>query len=437
MGQQKVYDIIGIGIGPFNLGLAAILEDVPQLSALFLDQHPAFDWHPGMLLPTARMQVPYFADLVTIVNPRSHFTYHNFLYETKGFFRFVNQDNIYPLRKEYNRYCQWVAAQLETLLFGHTVEAIHYDKKNALYLVQANNRTFQAKHLVLGTGTVPYVPGCLKQLDPARCLHSKDYLHRKLELLNRRKFTIIGSGQSAAEIFNDLLPHADAFDQLSWFTRSDRFHPMDVSPFATEMTSLDYIDHFFQLGEQTKADVLKEHQYLYKGINANLLTQINESLYIHSINGTKDNIHLHANCELVNTTHNQYDELILHFRHRETKALLSNVIIAATGYHQQAPSCIEPIKKYISWTSGNEYAVNRNYSIDNSNSIFIQNAELQTHGFNSADLGMGPYRNAIILNTILGYPRFTLERNTAFQSFSMSKNYPGNAATRCLKCSMH
>src|SRR5690349_17817520 len=102
MHSQKIYDIIGIGIGPFNLGLAAILEDVPQLSAIFIDQKAAFDWHPGMLLPTARMQVPYFADLVTIVNPRSRFTYHNYLHETKGFFRFVNQDNLYPLRKEYN-----------------------------------------------------------------------------------------------------------------------------------------------------------------------------------------------------------------------------------------------------------------------------------------------------------------------------------------------
>jgi hypothetical protein len=38
-----------------------------------------------------------------------------------------------------------------------------------------------------------------------------------------------------------------------------------------------------------------------------------------------------------------------------------------------------------------------------------------THGFNAPDLGMGPYRNAIILNTILGYEYFPLEKDVPFQ----------------------
>ncbi len=30
-----MYDVIGAGIGPFNLGLAALLEDIPGTDALF------------------------------------------------------------------------------------------------------------------------------------------------------------------------------------------------------------------------------------------------------------------------------------------------------------------------------------------------------------------------------------------------------------------
>jgi len=30
---------------------------------------------------------------------------------------------------------------------------------------------------------------------------------------------------------------------------------------------------------------------------------------------------------------------------------------------------------------------------------------------------MGPYRNAIILNSILGYEHFVMEKNVAFQRF--------------------
>jgi lysine N6-hydroxylase len=63
------------------------------------------------------------------------------------------------------------------------------------------------------------------------------------------------------------------------------------------------------------------------------------------------------------------------------------------------------------------YALNRNHFIDNRSSIFVQNADLHSHGFNSADLGMGPYRNATILNLILGREHFKLEENIAFQRF--------------------
>ncbi|MGX9893546.1 SidA/IucD/PvdA family monooxygenase [Francisella orientalis] len=34
---MKIYDIIGIGIGPFNLGLAALLNDKP-INCLFFDK---------------------------------------------------------------------------------------------------------------------------------------------------------------------------------------------------------------------------------------------------------------------------------------------------------------------------------------------------------------------------------------------------------------
>lgn len=32
---HNMYDVIGAGIGPFNLGIAALLEDIPGTDALF------------------------------------------------------------------------------------------------------------------------------------------------------------------------------------------------------------------------------------------------------------------------------------------------------------------------------------------------------------------------------------------------------------------
>ncbi|WP_370195241.1 SidA/IucD/PvdA family monooxygenase [Bradyrhizobium ottawaense] len=49
-------DVIGIGIGPFNLSLAALIEPTP-LRALFLEKRDALVWHPGLALPNSRLQV--------------------------------------------------------------------------------------------------------------------------------------------------------------------------------------------------------------------------------------------------------------------------------------------------------------------------------------------------------------------------------------------
>jgi lysine N6-hydroxylase len=61
----------------------------------------------------------------------------------------------------------------------------------------------------------------------------------------------------------------------------------------------------------------------------------------------------------------------------------------------------------------------RNYAIDPENSIFVQNGEQATHGFNASDLSLGPYRNAIILNTILEMERFQIEEHTSFLTFGL------------------
>ena len=72
-----VHDVIAIGIGPFNLGLAALAAPVADLDVLCLDENPAFDWHPGLLLEGATLQTPFLADLVTLADPTSPYSFLN------------------------------------------------------------------------------------------------------------------------------------------------------------------------------------------------------------------------------------------------------------------------------------------------------------------------------------------------------------------------
>jgi lysine N6-hydroxylase len=419
------YDIIAVGIGPFNLGLAALTHSIPNLQCLFFDQHDSFNWHPGLLLEEASLQVPFYADLVTLADPCSRFSYLSFLKSTDRLFRFAIRENHFPTRIEYNEYCQWVAAQLPCLHFGYTCTHVYWREPDQCYAVQLTDRSgqihmFHGKHLVIGTGTVPAIPFCAEGIEHPAIFHSSDYLFRKDEIAGKNHITIIGSGQSAAEIFQDLLTNGNGSKPLSWFTRSPRFHPMEYSKLTLEMTSPDYIDYFYGLSLSKKKKALAGQHNLYKGINFSLINAIYDKLYTLRSNKKAPPVALHTNSELTKITAQPDQSLQLTFYHGETEKTFTyptEALILATGYRYEIPDFLKSIQDRINWTPEGLYAVNRNYSINEGESIFVQNAELHTHGFNAPDLGMGPYRNAIILNRILGTEHFSLETGITFQTF--------------------
>ena len=76
---MRVHDFVAIGLGPFNLGLACLAEPLPDLDGVFLEARGEFRWHPGMMLDDATLQVPFLADLVTLADPTSRFSYLAFL----------------------------------------------------------------------------------------------------------------------------------------------------------------------------------------------------------------------------------------------------------------------------------------------------------------------------------------------------------------------
>jgi lysine/ornithine N-monooxygenase len=45
-------DAVGVGVGPFNLSLAALLAPTGY-NARFFDKRQDFEWHPGLLFPGA------------------------------------------------------------------------------------------------------------------------------------------------------------------------------------------------------------------------------------------------------------------------------------------------------------------------------------------------------------------------------------------------
>jgi lysine N6-hydroxylase len=426
-----VHDFAAIGVGPFNLGLAALAEPVKGLAGIFLDQRDSFDWHPGMMLEPAHLQVPFLADLVTMADPTSPYSFLNFLKQTGRLYRFYIREDFYPLRAEYNQYCQWVAGQLPSVRFGTTVLDVAYDDGVYRLTVSGPGGTevLSARRLVLGTGTSPYVPeagqGIVAEAAAGRggvAFHNADYLARKAELQQRRSITIVGSGQSAAEIYYDLLTDADAHGyRLDWVTRSGRFFPLEYTKLTLEMTSPEYVDYFHGLPQYRRDHLNKAQKNLYKGINADLIDAIYDLLYTRSLAGMVDTRLLTHSTLTAAAWDAAAGTHTLHLHHDEQGTpytLDSDAVVFATGYTYREPEFLAGIRDRIARDSGGRFAVDRDYSTGvQPGEIFVQNAELHTHGFAAPDLGMGAYRNSCILREITGREVYPVERSIAFQQF--------------------
>jgi len=429
MNHEPIYNVIGIGIGPFNLGLAALCDPIPELKTLFLDQKDGFNWHPGLMIDHVTLQTPFLCDCVSMADPTNRLSLLNYLKITGRLYKFFIRENFFIPRKEYNCYCQWVIDQLPQCRFSTQVLDIRFE--DGLYLVTAihtktkEETVFRTERLVLGTGTQPHIPSFIPKDDP-RILHTGSYLYCKEELLSKgRKIAVIGSGQSAAEVFYDLLQNRSMDTELGWYSRPDRFFPMEYSKLTLELTSPDYVDYFYNRNPQAKKVILNKQQSQFKGINYDLINDIYDFMYDLNIDNADPNLKIIPNSQLKRVD-NSSDHLIhLEFTQLEQEIPYeqqADFLILGTGYRYHEPAFLENIQSRIKRDANGLFDVNRNYSIDhNGGEIYVLHAEVHTHSYISTDLGMAAYRNSFIINDILGKEYYPMEKKIAFQDFDVEK----------------
>ncbi|MCX4914870.1 lysine N(6)-hydroxylase/L-ornithine N(5)-oxygenase family protein [Streptomyces sp. NBC_00687] len=417
---DKTHDFVGIGLGPFNLGLACLTEPIAELDGVFLESKPNFEWHSGMFLEGAHLQTPFMSDLVTLADPTSPYSFLSYLKESGRLYSFYIRENFYPLRVEYDDYCRWAANKLSSVRFGTTVAEVTYEDE--VYVVRTEaGEVYRARHLVLGTGTQPYVPEACAGLG-GDYIHNSRYLRNKAELQAKESITLVGSGQSAAEIFLDLLGEIDVHGyQLNWVTRSPRFFPLEYTKLTLEMTSPEYIDYFHALPEPTRYRLQAEQKGLFKGIDGDLINEIFDLLYQKNLGGPVP-ARLLTNSALESVRH-ENGTYTLGLRQQEQVKdyeLHSEGLILATGYRYTEPAFLAPVRDRLRYDTQGNFDVARNYAIDTTGrGIFLQNAGVHTHSITSPDLGMGAYRNAYIIRELLGTEYYPVEKTIAFQEFAV------------------
>ncbi|MBA4602818.1 lysine N(6)-hydroxylase/L-ornithine N(5)-oxygenase family protein [Thermoactinomyces mirandus] len=437
--HKEMFDIIGVGLGPFNLGLAALLDPVPDVRALFFEQKPQFDWHSGMILEGTTLQVPFFADLVTMADPTSRYTFLNYLREHDRLYHFYFLERFLIPREEYNLYGRWVSGQLEICRFRHKVTRIDHVEENGISYFRVEvvsaatkqSSVYHAKDLVLGVGSVPDFGPQFQGFPEEDIFHSARFKDRLDRCRKAKSITVIGSGQSAGEVFYKLLQEQKDYGyRLDWFTRSGGFFPMEYSKLGLEHFSPDYIYYFYSLPQEKRDDRLKTQDLWYKGMASKWIADIYDLLYERTIGNREVPFSMLAHTEVqkIEQVEGKRKYRLSCFHREQEKGFTheSEVVIFATGYEHRIPSCVKNLSSLIQWDEKKRYRVELDYRLkltkEIDNRIFVQNAELHTHGVGSPDLGLGCYRNSVIINQLAGKEVYPVRKRNVFQQFGVSES---------------
>ncbi|WP_103503731.1 MULTISPECIES: lysine N(6)-hydroxylase/L-ornithine N(5)-oxygenase family protein [unclassified Streptomyces] len=441
-GTDRPLDLAGVGIGPAGLSLAALADGEAGLEAAWYDQRPAFHWHPGLLIEGTTLQVPFLADLVSLVDPTSRWSYLGYLKEQRRLFPFYFAETFHIERTDYDAYCRWASERLPSLRFGQRVRGVRWNAAQRLFDLTveptgpdaegAPARQVRARNLALSTGSAPHLPEHLRQLAGeagAPVIHSADYLDHREQLLTADHITVVGSGQSGAEVFLDLLRRRPAgAERLHWLTRSPAFAPMEYSKLGLEHFTPDYTRYFHGLPEPTRDALVDRQWQLHKAIDHDTLSAIHGELLSRTQRGGWPDAVLTPGVAVLGAERRPGGTVELRLSHAEQESettLETHAVVLATGYRDRP---LEPLLGELAEAVerddagrpliGADYRLRLDPAV--SGAVYVAGGERHTHGVGTPDLGLVAHRSATILNGLFGECRYALPERTAFTTFGLT-----------------
>ncbi|HDS1758849.1 SidA/IucD/PvdA family monooxygenase [Pseudomonas sp. M5] len=404
---MDVQDLVGIGFGPSNMGLAiALKEDFASQTAgrklIFLEGKTTHSWHHPMMLPNAKMQISFMKDLCFLRNPASAYTFVNYLHQQQRLARFANLRDFNPSRKEFDDYLRWVACQFSDITrYASRVEAVlpvehrgqvtHLDVRVRNTLTQ-DMSTLRTRNLVLAIGGQPVMP--VKYEHP-HVFHSSSFLQRITQYDNSRpqRFMVVGAGQSAAEIYQyliDRFPSAEVRVVCSGIG----FKQADDSAYINEIFDHAMVDRFFNLNERERSALLsRHHDSNYAVADLALIEQLYREEYEASIGDNRQRFGMLKFSRLISLSHDQG----IHAQLRSTLdgheySYEADVVVFATGYHRRQNHTL--LKAVSPWLAGSEDQprLTRSYTLATHESfaprIYIQGMSEATHGLSDTLLSV-------------------------------------------------
>ncbi|WEW57919.1 NADPH-requiring L-lysine 6-monooxygenase [Emydomyces testavorans] len=445
---DELHDLICVGFGPASLAIAIALHDkiekldrelsaLPRPKVAFLDRQPRFAWHSGMLVPGSKMQISFIKDLATLRDPRSQFTFLNYLQSQDRLVQFSNLGTFLPARLEFEDYMRWCANKFSDVVeYNREVLDVVAQKRDAdgtvdYFTVRSRNLktgetvTQKTRNVVIAVGGRPKIPGVFPQ--DKRVMHSSAYCTSLPDLLTEKlhdyHIAVLGSGQSAAEIFHDLQKRYPN-SKTTLIMRDSALRPSDDSPFVNEIFNPERVDQFYQQSEPQRQQILSDHRSTnYSVVRLELIDQIYYDMYLQKVKCPDESqwkhriLSSHAVKKVESIPDGRKLRLFLGSSDLDddsedagTKATLSvDALLIATGYvrnaHEDMLRQIEPFRPEgcSSWKVQRDYRVILDKSKVNSHAgIWLQGCNETTHGLSDTLLSVLATRGGEMVESIFG-----------------------------------
>jgi L-ornithine N5-monooxygenase len=439
------FDLICVGFGPASLAIAVALHDATyhgrkdfsssySPKVCFLEKQCSFRWHAGMLLPGSKMQISFIKDLATLRDPTSKFTFLNYLKCKNRLIQFTNLGTFLPTRMEFEDYLRWCADHFsEDVEYGQEVTRVkpvssHLEKsKISLFEVEAydhmtgKNVSRRARHVVIAVGGRPNIPAPFPRLHSG-VIHSSSYCNSISRLLTSKQapysIAVVGSGQSAAEIFNDLQTRYPN-SRSALIIKDSALRPSDDSPFVNEIFDPERVDEFYKRPYMQRTETIESNRSTNYGVvRLELIEEIYNDLYQQRVREPDERAWHHrvlASRKVadVRDSHNGRLRLTLQKVHaldtEKPEFLEVDAVVVATGYTRDVHKDFLKDLAGLNPNEGGEWQVGRNYKVDldkdlvdEDAGIWLQGSNESSHGISDTLLSILATRSGEIVESIFG-----------------------------------
>src|SRR5688572_16995081 len=420
------FDVVGVGFGPSNLGLAVAIEehnghvadaDGKPLAGMFFERRPAFGWHSGMLLPNATVQVSFLKDLATMRNPASTFTIDTHLHDRSRLADYINHNTLFPLRVEFNDYFAWSAERLAHLVTYSSevteVRPVIEDGVITAFDVTVGRPTKQvdvtrARNVVIAAGLTPRLPDGVASSD--RVWHSSELLHRVDALASERqprRLLVVGAGQSAAETTEFLCARFPDTEVCAVFSRFG-YSPSDDSSFTNRIFDPSSVDAFYSAPEDVKQMLSGYHRNTnYSVVDNELIDALYRRSYMEKVTGRQLLRVMNASriVDLAETA-DRVLTFVEFLPDGEITRVEADVIVYATGYRPSDPTRVLGRTARLCRRDGaGRLSIGRDHRLDltipGAASLFLTGASEHAHGLSETLLSNVAVRAGELVASLL------------------------------------